>query len=246
MRILLNPLYLLWRIWFYLMMGIPLIIFFPLLAILVSKEKWYPHFYTAARIWAGFILYASGFIALRKNGSFYQEGKSFMFVANHTSMLDIFQMFYSVKNPFVFVGKKELTKIPVFGFFYKRSAILVDRNDPKSKLSVFTQAQHKINLGYSICIFPEGGVPEDESIILDKFKDGAFRLSIDHNLPIVPLVFPDNKKRFSYTFFSGSLGKSRSYILPPIPVQEYDMKDRKDLKQKVYDTIYNELVKLNS
>jgi len=55
------------------MMGLPLILFFPILAILVSKEKWYPHFYTAARIWAGFILYSSGFIALRKSGSFYKE-----------------------------------------------------------------------------------------------------------------------------------------------------------------------------
>ena len=69
---------------------------------------------------------------------------------------------------------------------------------------VFEQCQDRIAQGLSICIFPEGGVPDDESIILDPFKDGAFRMAIEHQLPIAPLVLPDNKKRFSYTFFRNS------------------------------------------
>ena len=197
-----------------------------------------------ARKWAGFVMYASGFIPLRKNGVFYEKGQSFMFVANHVSMLDILHMFYSVKNPFVFVGKKELTKIPVFGFFFKRTSIWVDRGDPKSRLEVFNHAQAKIKKGFSICIFPEGGVPEDESLMLDTFKDGAFRLAIEHQLPIVPLVFSDNKKRFPYTFFSGSLGVCRSYILPVTPVNGLEMKSRKDLKEQVRNTILNKLISL--
>ena len=71
----------------------------------------------------------------------------------------------------------------------------------------------------SICIFPEGGVP-DEAIVLDEFKDGAFRMAINHQIPIVPITFADNKKRFSYTFFSGSPGKMRAkvhhFILPKV------------------------------
>ena len=50
-----------------------------------------------------------------------------MLVANHTSMLDIMLMLKVSKNPFVFIGKKELAKIPLFGFFYKRVCIMVDR-----------------------------------------------------------------------------------------------------------------------
>jgi 1-acyl-sn-glycerol-3-phosphate acyltransferase len=70
-----------------------------------------------------------------------------------------------VKNPFVFVGKVELGKIPLFGFFYKRTCILVDRGCSKSRLKFFNEAQKRLDRGLSVCIFPEGGVPDDESLL---------------------------------------------------------------------------------
>ena len=227
------------------MMGLPLIIFFPIILITTLKESWYPVFFKIARKWAGFTMYASGLIPSRKSGVFYKKNESFMFVANHVSMVDILFMFYTIKNPFVFVGKKELTKIPVFGLFFKRTSIWVDRSSPESRRDVFNHAQNKIKKGFSICIFPEGGVPEDQSILLDQFKDGAFRLAIQHQLPIIPLVFPDNKKRFPYVFFSGSLGVCRSYILPVIPVNGLEMKNRNELKQKVRNIILEKLLSLS-
>lgn len=221
-------------------MALPIFLFLPFLLVVILKESWYRFFFMWARLWATFILYGSGFIPLRKNGAFNVPKQSFMFVANHTSMLDIMLMLYTIKNPFVFVGKKELTKIPIFGFFYKKTCIVVDRSSPKSRKEVFAQANRKIQLGYSICIFPEGGVPE-ESIVLDEFKDGAFRLAIEHQLPVVPLVFPDNKKRFSYTFFSGSFGKTRSYILEKTPTHSLGLKQKSELKQQVRGLILDKL-----
>ena len=229
------------RIWFYILMALPIIICFPLLLVLISKETWYGYFFKWARLWATFVMYGAGFIPIRKNGTFNVPKQSFMFVANHTSMLDIMLMLYTVKNPFVFVGKKELTKIPVFGFFYKKTCIVVDRSSPKSRKEVFTQASRKISLGYSICIFPEGGVP-NESVILDEFKDGAFRLAINHKLPIVPLVFPDHKKRFSYTFFSGSMGRVRSYILDVMPTLSLTLENKNELKVNVRNKILEKLL----
>jgi 1-acyl-sn-glycerol-3-phosphate acyltransferase len=120
-------------------------------------------------------------------------------------MIDIMLMLRVSKNPFVFVGKKELLKIPVFGFFYKRVCILVDREDSQSRMAVYRKAQRRLNQGLSICIFPEGGVPPEE-VILDTFKDGAFKMALAHKIPIVPMVFLDNKKRFSYTIYSGGPG----------------------------------------
>jgi 1-acyl-sn-glycerol-3-phosphate acyltransferase len=103
-------------------------------------------------------------------------------------MIDIMLMFAMVKHhPLVFVGKIELAKIPLFGFFYRRTSILVDRSKYTSRKAVFNQAQERIQKGLSICIFPEGGVP-DESVVLDRFKIGAFRLSVEHNLPLVPMT----------------------------------------------------------
>jgi 1-acyl-sn-glycerol-3-phosphate acyltransferase len=182
-----------------------------------------------------------GFYPIIKREEHYKKGQSYMFVANHTSMTDIMLMLYVTKNPFVFVGKKELGKIPVFGFFYKRTCILVDRKNPRSRGDVFARAQNKLNQGLCICIFPEGGVPEDENILLDTFKDGAFRLAIEHHIPIAPITFHDNKKRFSYTFLSGSPGKMRVMVQKSIPTVTLGLEDKRMLNAQVRKVMLNEL-----
>jgi 1-acyl-sn-glycerol-3-phosphate acyltransferase len=232
----------LWRIWFYILMAIPILIMLPFLLISIISESGYPYFFKMARIWARFILFGMGFYYKIERQEKLIKNKSYMIVANHTSMTDIMLMLVIIKNPFVFVGKKELVKIPLFGFFYKRTCILVDRNSSKSKNEVFARAQSRLNQGLSICIFPEGGVPDDESVLLDEFKDGAFRLAIEHQIPIVPIVFADNKKRFSYTFLSGSPGIMRGKILPFIDTLGLTSERRKDLRDQVRQVIYKGLL----
>lgn len=243
MQILRKLLIPLWRIWFYVLMAIPILVLFPFLLISSSREKWYPAFYLQARLWAAFILLGMGFIPKMRTAQRLKKNSSYMLVANHTSMTDIMLMLVCMKNPFVFVGKKELAKIPLFGFFYKRTCILVDRENQKSRTAVFERAQKRLNEGTSICIFPEGGVPDDESIVLDTFKDGAFRLAIDHQIPIVPITFHDNKKRFSYSFFSGSPGRMRVKILPLIPTEGKTQLDKKELREETRQVILEELLR---
>ncbi len=243
MKLLKYPFWLLYRFWFYLLVLLPIIVLFPLILFTILSEKTYPLFFKIARLWARVILIGMGFRYSIKGTENFEEGKSYMLVANHTSMTDIMLMLLAVKNhPFVFVGKKELVNIPIFGFIYKRVCILVDRENSKSRFAVFERAQNRIQQGLSICIFPEGGVP-DESILLDEFKDGAFRIAIEHQLTIVPITFYDNKKRFSYTFFSGSPGKMRAKIHPPIETIGKTMDDKLHLKQQVRDIILTELQK---
>ena len=242
MKVLKIIFWILWRIWFYILMAIPILIMLPFLLASIITESGYPYFFKMARIWAKFILFGMGFYYKIERLQKLEKGKSYMIVANHTSMTDIMLMLALIKNPFVFVGKKELVKIPLFGFFYKRTCILVDRNSSKSKNEVFKRAQSRLNKGLSICIFPEGGVPDDESILLDEFKDGAFRLAIDHQIPIVPIVFADNKRRFSYTFFSGSPGKMRAKILPFIETKGLSSDNRKDLRDQTRQLIYKGLL----
>lgn len=242
MKILKIAFWVLWRVWFYVLMAIPILIMLPFLLISIASERGYPYFFKMARIWAKFILYGMGFYYKVKREQKLIKKTSYMIVANHTSMTDIMLMLAIIKNPFVFVGKKELVKIPLFGFFYKRTCILVDRNSSKSKNDVFKRAQDRLNQGLSICIFPEGGVPDDESILLNEFKDGAFRLAIEHQIPIVPVVFADNKERFSYTFLSGSPGKMRAKILPFVETKGITIEHRKELKDKVRQLIYNVLL----
>ncbi len=215
-----------------------------MLLISISKESWYPFFFKLARFWAKFILIGMGFRYSIEKEQVPERKKSYMFIANHTSMTDIMLMLVAVKNPFVFVGKKELAKIPLFGFFYKRTCILVDRSSAKSRQAVFLRAQRRLKQGLSICIFPEGGVP-DESIVLDEFKDGAFRLAINHQIPIVPLTFADNKRRFSYTFFSGSPGKMRAKIHKFIPTDGLTADDTRHLNENSRKVVLKQLETFN-
>ncbi|XMO87846.1 lysophospholipid acyltransferase family protein [Algibacter sp. AS12] len=232
--------WLLYRIWFYILVALPILILFPILLVSIAKESWYPFFFRIARLWAKFILIGMGFAYSIKREEVPDKNKSYMFIANHTSMADIMLMLVTVKNPFVFVGKAELAKIPLFGFFYKRTCILVDRSSPKSRQAVFLRAQRRLKSGLSICIFPEGGVPE-EHVMLDSFKDGAFRLAINHQTPIVPITFADNKKRFSYTFFSGSPGRMRVKVHKFIPTEGLKVEDTKHLNEKSRTVILNQL-----
>lgn len=241
MKLFKNIFFLLYRIWFYILVTVPIVALFPLLVLSILKQKWYPYFFKLARLWACIILYGMGFIPVIKRETKHKTAQSYMFVANHTSMTDIMLMLYVTKNPFVFVGKKELSKLPLFGFFYKRTCILVDRNDSRSRLEVFKQAQKKLHMGLSVCIFPEGGVPDDLSVILSDFKDGAFRLAIEHKIPIAPITFHDNKARFSYSFFSGSPGKMRVKVHEVIPTAMLEMEDKRMLKLQTRAIILKEL-----
>ncbi|MEM9679090.1 MAG: lysophospholipid acyltransferase family protein [Bacteroidota bacterium] len=229
-----------YRIWFYILVALPIVVLFPTLIIVISREQWYPAFFKLARFWGKFILVGMGFTYKISRDEIPEKGKSYMFVANHTSMTDIMLMLAAVKNPFVFVGKKELAKIPLFGFFYKRTCILVDRSSAKSRQAVFLRAQRRLKQGLSVCIFPEGGVPDAE-VVLDDFKDGAFRLAINHQIPVVPLTMPDNKKRFSFKFFSGSPGRMRAKIHSFIETEGLNIKDTKTLNTQARTLILNQL-----
>ncbi len=233
---------LVWRIWFYCWLLLTIIPVFPVLLVVTSSEKMYPTFYKIARAWAKTLLFVMGFKVDVIEEQVLKKEKSFMFCPNHTSMIYVFVMLAITKNPFVFVGKIELTKIPIFGFFYKRTCIIVDRSDSKSRNSVFDKARLRLDDGLDICIFPEGLVPADESVVLSDFKNGAFRLAIEYQIPIVPITMYDCKKLFSYTFFSGSPGKLRVKVHSVIETKGLTIKEGNLLKKRTFEVIYNELV----
>lgn len=237
-QFILGPLY---RLWFYLIVFIVTIVLFPFLFISILKHSWYPFFFKVARVWSGSIIFGIGCYPIIKREIKYKKGESYMFVANHTSMADIMLMFYSTKSPFVFVGKKELGKFPIFGYIYKRTCILVDRENSKSRVEAFRRAEERLNEGLGVCIFPEGGVPKDLDLILDEFKDGAFRLAIEHQIPIAPMTFHDNKKRFPYSFFKGGPGRMRVKVHELIPTAGLVLEDRRALKKQTRDIILGEL-----
>ena len=232
--------YFFWRLWFYVLITAAILVMSPFLLLFSSRQTWYPQFFWLARnLWANIVLYGMGFFPVIRYDQPFVKGKSYMLVSNHSSMIDIMLMLKVAKHPFVFVGKKELAKIPIFGFFYKRVCILVDRGSLKSRGFVYHQAKERLDKGLSICIFPEGGVPKHE-VFLDSFKDGAFRLAIDYQIPLVPISFSDNKKRFPWIFFKGSIGKTRARVHKSVATKGISPSEKKEitkLKNQIWKTI---------
>ena len=239
-----------WNVWFYVLGFIGIVITLPFLIIFSIKESFYPYFYWVARnIWSNIIMYGMGFYPEIKFKQHIKKGKSYMLVSNHKSMIDIMLMLSLSKDPIVFVGKKEVEKIPLFGYFYRRVCILVDRSSPESRKEVYTKAIKRLETGISVCIFPEGGVP-DPSVILDKFKNGAFSLAIQFQIPIVPITFLDCEKKFPYFFaynhFYGSPGKLRANVHEFIETKGLNQENKEFLKEKVYDILHKDLLSNSS
>ncbi|MFM1878838.1 MAG: hypothetical protein RLZZ241_1704 [Bacteroidota bacterium] len=238
-----NGLRALWRVWFFVMVALPIVVFAPFLILFTLSDKTFKAFYWIARnLWAKPILYGMGCFPRISYRETIDRSSSYMLVANHTSMLDIMLMFCVSKNPFVFVGKKELVHIPVFGYFYKRVCILVDRESSHSRTGVYRRAQRRLQNGLSICIFPEGGVPEDTTIVLDAFKDGAFKMAIAHKIPLVPITFYDCKRRFPFAFFEGAPGVLRAEVHPFIATTGLTGKDVAVTRDKVHNLLLQSLI----
>ena len=235
----------LYNIWFYTLAAAGIITCLPLFFIFSFKEEWYPQFYWVARnIWAKLILIGMGLIPKVEFSEPLLKGKNYMLTANHKSMIDVMLMLQISKNPIVFVGKKELVELPVFGFFYRRVCILVDRENPESRKAVYGHAQRRLDQGLSLCIFAEGLVTSPE-IKLAPFKNGVFRFSIHCQIPIVPMSFYDCERRypyhFSYNHFVGGPGILRAKVHNHIETKGLKPKDMENLKQEVYDFMLKDL-----
>ena len=164
-------------------------------------------------------------------------------------MIDIMLMLSACDHPVVFVGKKELDKIPIFGYFYSKVCILVDRDSAQSRKDVYAKSAKRLSKGLSICIFPEGGIPEP-GIILQDFKDGAFSLAIQFQIPIVPMSFYDCEDKFpyffAYNYFVGSPGRLRAQVHDFIETKGMTQDDKPSLKEKVFKLMKNDLEKVIS
>ncbi len=141
-------------------------------------------------------------------------------------------------HPLCYVGKKELEKIPVFGLVYRRICVMVDRSSPKSRADVYRRCAERMEEGDSIVIFPEGGVAEDTSIILDTFKDGAFTLASKHQSPLAVFTFVGLKEMFPFDASRGFPGKVKVYFTDVIEPEE----SVSELKSEAFNQIKNVLV----
>ncbi len=121
-----------------------------------------------------------------------------------------------------------------------------DRSSPESRRAVFNTTKDKISKGLNVCLFPEGTVPPT-NVELGEFKQGAFSIAIEHQIPIVICTFLDNKKRFPWSFGNllaaskGIPGPLRVITHKPIPTSGLTRDNMKDLSNKVRNIMLEDL-----
>lgn len=172
-----------------------------------------------------------------------ERERAYIFCPNHFSYLDIPAMVRN-KHLFVFMGKNSMEKIPLFGFMYKRMHITVDRQNLKSRYNALNEAAKALEEGKSLTIFPEGGIFSRNPPQLVPFKDGAFRLAIEKQVPVVPvtlpfnwIILPDDGK----LLINKGNRKVKAIFHEPIETKGLDLKEIPILKGRVFSIIEKEL-----
>tara|TARA_X000000368_G_scaffold357432_1_gene299816 strand:- start:88 stop:516 length:429 start_codon:yes stop_codon:yes gene_type:complete len=137
------------------------------------------------------------------------------------------------------MAKKEYTKIPIFGWFYKKNTVIVNRENNKDAYGALVSANEKLKNGLNVCIFPEGGVPAPE-VKLRRFKNGPFKLAIESNTKIIPVTMPNNKSCFPWNYFQGRPGRLNVEVHAPISKNQ-ETNNIKSLNTTVYNIIFEKL-----
>jgi 1-acyl-sn-glycerol-3-phosphate acyltransferase len=139
----------------------------------------------------------------------------------------------------VTIAKKSFAKVPIFGWFYKRGSVLVDRNSDKSRRESFEQMKKVLAAGLHMGIYPEGTRNRSKEPI-KKFYDGAFKLAVDSGKKVLPCVMHNTAKALpTDKFFWLMPTKLSMQFLPAISSTG---KTSEQLRTEVFEIMVNEFV----
>ena len=234
----------LWKIWFAFWFAIPFLILFPAFYFCFLTHNANLAF-RLKRFWARIILYCSFLYPIIKfKSKKYKLPRPCIIVANHTSYLDIVMSPLYIDHTAVYMAKAELLKIPLFKYFFVYLDIPVNRKSIKDSHKAFVDAGKKLDEGLSVVIYPEGSISSEGK--LKPFKNGAFKLAIEKQVPIVPSVNLNNWRFLQNGGFFKSHGKPgipRIIVGDAIETKGMTEENVEELKQKVYTFTQLELEK---
>lgn len=236
----------LWKIYIGIVFTITLILFYPIFYVLLGKENWKPTAFKLFIFWSRTIRILC-FYGVKKIDAYTIPKKPSIIIANHTSFLDIFLLYSTLsEHKFVFIGKNEILSYPLVKTFFKKLNIPVDRDDRMKAAKSFISCKQALKKGWSLVIFPEGGIPEDNLPKMIPFKDGAFKLAKSCKVPIIPITFINNYTLFSdpeSIFGSAYPGLAKIKYHPLITEVEIEKKSTEEIKCKAFELISGALQK---
>ncbi len=191
--------------------------------------------YKACNVWGVIWFFLIGLKYKEIYEAPHDKKKQYIFVANHSSYMDIPCIVMCIHQPVRVLGKYEMVRYPIFGFIYRAAVILVERSDAAHRAQSVRALKAAIAKKISIFLFPEGTFNETDKPLKD-FYNGAFRTAIETQTPIKPILFVDNNERLNQkSIFSLTPGICRCVYLDEISIDGYKTKeDMQKLKQKVY------------
>lgn len=148
--------------------------------------------------------------------------QSYVFVANHQSFLDVFAIYGWLPNYFKWLMKKELRKVPFVGTACAVAGhIFVDRSNPRAALQSIEHIKGELIDGLSTVIFPEG--TRSKTGEMGRFKQGAFKIAMDLNLPVVPLSLSGFHDAMPPTqFFVNPRARVHLHIGKPVDLSQFE------------------------
>jgi 1-acyl-sn-glycerol-3-phosphate acyltransferase len=244
-KLLLKPLIILYRLYFALAFFGVLLLLYPIFWSFLRNNKHHKKVARLKVLTAKLILFLQGISHKKIKIPINLNEGPFVICANHASYLDILTMYSAFnRHRFLFIGKQELLTWPIINIFFKSIDIAIDRNKPREAIKSLERAKEQLNNKWSIVIFPEGGIPENAPKI-SNFKNGAFKMAIETQTPILPVTIVDNWRLFQADpILTGRArpGRSRIIIHDPILTEGLTQKDLLSLRDQTFEIISKSLV----
>lgn len=241
MHYILLPFRVIYKIYYLIIFVLSLIITYPFVYYLLSDPKRFPIAFNVMRLhsyilllFAGARLKVRGVINIPKEGAY-------IICPNHSSYLDIFCIYAVFSKYFVFTGKQEIEKWPLFHIYYTSGMnILVDRDSKTGSIKSLKRIYQEIDKGNPLVIFPEGTISK-KAPTLAPFKSGAFVIAIQKQVPIVPVTFVTNWKLLQRGgFWKGKAGPGITEVVIHKPIITTGLSKRDiDQLQNQVQTIIN-------
>ncbi len=230
----------LWKLFFLLNFLLGLLILYPLFRWYLRKKESFPSALRLKRFWAAWIMTVPGIrFKWRSEIPLEQLPQPCIFCANHTSYLDIVASYRKTPGFYVFMGKGELKNAPLFGMFFREMNIPVFRNSRSDSHKAFLRAGEELEKGNSVFLYPEATIPTTAPR-MKSFKNGAFKLAIDKQIPIVPVTFINNWKILQNGGFfksNGRPGMSKVVYHKPVDTKGLTEDDLVSLRTRVFEII---------
>lgn len=233
-----------YKVWVFLVFTVFMLLFLPGMVVPFLLGQRFGHIsYFFLYLWS-WVFSQLTFIRYKFYGTEnFEKGKSYIYVSNHTSFLDLPGIRMIIPGQFRPLAKKELLKIPVFGWIAQTATIIVDRTSPESRKRSIDRLKMFLKQGISILIFVEGTQNRSKEL-LQPFHDGAFRIGVDTQQPLLPMVVIGAGKLMPPSTINLRPGTIRIYVGKPIETKGLTTADVAALKQKTME-IMTELIVTN-